>query len=105
MLSMLACNIYVCIYSKHFFVFLCFNLSVAKYCLINRLVTTIPQVSFCLGFMCVCVCVCVCVLVYATLWGPNVTTRIVKPERFHIVGTCLQAFSPREKNKNKCKNS
>ncbi len=23
-------------------------------------------------------CVCVCVLVYATFWGPNVPTRIVK---------------------------
>ncbi len=30
--------------------------------------------------VCVCVCVCVCVLVYATLCGPNVPTRIVKPE-------------------------
>ncbi len=46
-------------------------------------------------YVCVCVraCVracarvraCVCVL-YATLWGPNVPTRIVKPEIFDIVG-------------------
>ncbi len=38
-------------------------------------------------------CVCVCVLVYATLWGPNVPTRIEKPENLDIVGTGLQ--SPR----------
>ncbi len=38
-------------------------------------------------------CVCVCVLVYATLRGPNVPTRIVKPEFFDIVGTSL--WSPR----------
>ncbi len=39
--------------------------------------------------VCVCVCVCVCVLVYATLWGLNVHTRIVEPDIFDIVGTCL----------------
>ncbi len=33
----------------------------------------------------VCVCVRVCVLVYATLWGPNVPTRIVKPEILGIL--------------------
>ncbi len=33
---------------------------------------------------------CVCVLVYATLLGPNVPTRIVKPEIFDIVGTGLR---------------
>ncbi len=27
-------------------------------------------------------CVCVCVLVYATLWGTNVPTMIVKPDIF-----------------------
>ncbi len=32
-----------------------------------------------------CVCVCVCVCMRATLWGPNVPTRIVKPEFFDIV--------------------
>ncbi len=34
--------------------------------------------------MCVCVCVfvCLCVLVYATLWGTNIPTRIVKPDIF-----------------------
>ncbi len=35
-------------------------------------------------------CICVCVLLYATLWGPNVPTRIVKPEIFDIVGTGLR---------------
>ncbi len=35
--------------------------------------------------VCVCVCVCMCVLVYATLCGPNVPTRIVKPDNFDIV--------------------
>ncbi len=43
-------------------------------------------------------CVCVCVLVYATLWGPNVTKRIVKPDIFDTkspVGTSLR--SPRGK--------
>ncbi len=44
-----------------------------------------PQKPTCV-FVCVCVCVCVCVLVYATLWGPNVPTGIVKPEMFDIVG-------------------
>ncbi len=33
-------------------------------------------------------CVCVCVLVYATLSGPNVPTRIIKPD---IVGTGLRS--------------
>ncbi len=39
--------------------------------------------------VCVCVCVCVCVrpLVYATFWGSNVPTRIVKLAIFDIVGT------------------
>ncbi len=46
--------------------------------------------------MCVCVCVCVCVcacecacervVVYGTSRGPNVSTRIVKPEIVYIVG-------------------
>ncbi len=36
--------------------------------------------------VCVCACACVCVLVYATLCGPNITTRIVKPEIFDNVG-------------------
>ncbi len=35
-------------------------------------------------YVCVCVCVCVCVLVYASLRGPNVPTRIVKPGIFDI---------------------
>ncbi len=41
--------------------------------------------------LCVCVCVCVClfVLVYATFWGSNVSTRIVKTDVFDIVGTGL----------------
>ncbi len=34
--------------------------------------------------------VCVCVLVYVKLRGPNVPTRIVKPEIFDIVGTGLR---------------
>ncbi len=34
---------------------------------------------------------CVCVLVYATLWEPNVPTRIIKPEMFDIVGTGLRS--------------
>ncbi len=38
-------------------------------------------------------CVCVCVLVYTTLWGPNVPTRIVKPDIFNI-------WSPRGENSN-----
>ncbi len=33
-----------------------------------------------------CVCVCVCVLVYATLRGPIVPTKIVKPEMFDFAG-------------------
>ncbi len=42
--------------------------------------------------VCVCVCVCVCVLVYAaTLRGPNVPKRIVKPEFFDIVGSGLRS--------------
>ncbi len=50
--------------------------------------------------MCVCVCACVCVfvsvcvcvreresvVVHATSRGPNVSTRIVKPEIVYIVG-------------------
>ncbi len=44
-----------------------------------------------------CVCVCVCVLVYATLTGPNVPTRMAKPDIFDIVGTGL--WSQREKKK------
>ncbi len=37
--------------------------------------------------VCVCVCVCVRALVYATFWGSNVPTRIVKLDIFDIVGT------------------
>ncbi len=33
---------------------------------------------------------CVCVLVYATLLGPNVPTRIVKPEIFDIGGPACE---------------
>ncbi len=46
-------------------------------------------------------CVCVCVLVYATLCGgPNVPTRIVKPEIFDIVGSLGTSLrSPQGKKK------
>ncbi len=37
--------------------------------------------------LCVCVCVCVCVFVLLYLWGPDVPTRIVKPEIFDFVRT------------------
>ncbi len=37
--------------------------------------------------MCVCVCVCVCVFVLLYLSGPDVSTRIVKPEFFDFVRT------------------
>ncbi len=50
-------------------------------------------------FVCVCVCVCVCVL-YATLWGPNVPTRIVKPEMFDIVRNGLRSPRGKENIKN-----
>ncbi len=48
----------------------------------------------CVCVWCVCL-VCVVVLVYATLSGPNVPTRMVKPVIFDIVGTGL--WSQREK--------
>ncbi len=42
---------------------------------------------------------CACVFVYATLWGPNVSTRIVKPEMFDIMESSMR--SPRGEKKDK----
>ncbi len=39
------------------------------------------------AFVCVRLCLCVCVFVLLYLWGPDVPTRIVKPEIFDFVRT------------------
>ncbi len=47
----------------------------------------------------------VCVLVYATLWGPNVPTKIVKPDIFYIVGTGREKIRKKIMFISKCNNA
>ncbi len=88
---------------------LCVCLFVCCVCVCVCLLCVCVCVCVCLCLLCVCLlcvcvcvfffCVCVCVLVYATLRGPNVPTRMVNPDIFDIVGTGL--WSQREKAKDK----